>query len=203
MRAAPRPLSSPCTALPTPWPVAAGRGRSGEPLLPVPVPPSRRALPGLSPAQGHAPASPPQAATTRTRPGRSGISGAGKAALNLLGFTVGAPRVAIPAASHPLASPRHRTWGAESAQGDAGAGAGATAAKGCLLIRQQLRAWACLFKGYGNSVNNPLARLGGISSPPGREGAHMNMGRVGTQPCGNKASRGGGREWAPAVPGRP
>lgn len=88
----------------------------------------------------------------------------------------------------PLASREHHTWGAERARGDAGFGTGAMAAKGCLLIRQQLQAWACLFKGYGNSVNNPLARFGGISSPPGRKGAHMNMGLVGTQPCGNKVS---------------
>lgn len=82
--------------------------------------------------------------------------------LNPSAFTAEVPQVTIPLASRWLPPPSVMHGGGAGVLGGAGCfGAGATATKGCLLIRRQLRARACLFKGYGSSVNNPLACFGG------------------------------------------
>lgn len=136
--------------------------------MPLPVPPSRRVLPGLSPEGWQLPLSPPRAPLTQARPGGSGISGAGRAALNLATFTAGVPQETIPLASHRLlpTSIMHRGLGVLGGPGCFGAGA--MAAKGCLLIRRQLRGPGLLVQGIWQlGQQSPGPFRGGLAAPRG------------------------------------
>lgn len=130
--------------------------------MPALVPPCSRALPGLSPAWQHGPglSSPGTADTSQTW--RIRHFGCRESHAKPISFYCRSAPSDHPLGL-PLAAPAKRhAWGGAGVLGGAGCfGAGATATKGCLLIRRQLRARACLFKGYGSSVNNPLACFGG------------------------------------------
>lgn len=133
--------------------------------MPVTVPPGRGDLPGSAPRGGTFPAafSPGTADTSQISP--SGILGAGRAALEL-------PQATIPLASRRLPpGPCITHRGPGMARGAGCFGAGAAAAKGCLLIRRQLRGLGLLVQGIWQlGQQSPVPFRGGLAAPRGGKG---------------------------------